>query len=264
MTPKDDKVLQSVQLLYLQNVLKVMEVSRTIPSVALFLELGILPTRFEIEKRQLFFFKRLFDKDKNDPVQNVYFEQLKKIAEKNWANYIQDLRHNYNLPLNDDNVRQMTLEQWKAFVKTVIRDEAFMQLMAQCKGNKKTMHFIYHSVKRTEYLEKREPNLARVVFKARVRMFDIKVNYKNKYSNDLNCPFCKMETEITFDHLFECISELYCPSSLRNIQFSNFCNEASVENMSEGLQNFFKVLRTQGRYTIRYLSLAFELQYGLT
>ena len=102
--------------------------------------------------------------------------------------------------------------------------------MAQCKGNKKTMHLTYHSIKRAEYLEKLEPNLARIVFKARVRMFDIKVNYKNKYSTDLSCPFCKMETE-TFDHLFECISGLCCPSNLRSIQFSNFCNEASVENV---------------------------------
>ena len=227
MTPKDYKALQSAQLLYLRNV---MEVSRATPTVALFLELGILPIRFEIEKRQLFFFKRLLDKDKSDPVQSVYFEQLKYVAEQNWANYIQGLRHTYNLPLSDDNVRQMTLEQWKVFVKTVIWDEAFMQLMAQCKGNKKTMHLTYHSVKRAEYLEKLEPNLARIVFKARVRMFDIKVNYKNKYSTDLSCPFCKMETE-TFDHLFECISGLYCPSNLRSIQFSNFCNEASVKNV---------------------------------
>ena len=121
-----------------------MEVPRATPTVALFLELGILPIRFEIEKRQLFFFKRLLDKDKNDPVQSVYFEQLKYVAEQNWANYIQDLRHTYNLPFSDDTVRQMTLEQWKVFVKTVIWDEAFMQLTAQCKGNKKTMHLTYH------------------------------------------------------------------------------------------------------------------------
>ena len=108
MTPKDYKVLQSAQLLYLRNV---MEVSRATPTVELFLELRILPIRFEIEKRQLFFFKRLLDKDKNDPVQSVYFEQLKYVAEKNWASCIQDLRHTYNLPLSGDNVRQMTLEQ---------------------------------------------------------------------------------------------------------------------------------------------------------
>ena len=207
-----------------------MEVSRATPTVALFLELGILPIRFEIEKRQLFVFKRLLDKDKNDPVQSVYFEQLKYVAEKNWVNYIQDLRYTYNLPLSDDNVIRITLEQWKVFVKTVIWDEAFMQLMAQCKGNKKTMHLNYHSIKRAEYQEKLEPNLARIVFKERVRMFDIKVNDKNKCSTDLRRPFREMETE-TFDHLFECISGLYCPSNLRRIQFSNFCNEASVENV---------------------------------
>ena len=99
-------------------------------------------------------------------------------------------------------------------------DEAFTQIMAQCKGNKKTMHLTYHSTKRTEYLQKLEPNLARIVFEARVRMFGIKVNYKNKYSTDLSCPFCKMETE-TFDYLLECISGFYCASNLRNIQFNN-------------------------------------------
>ena len=114
MTPKE-KAFQSVQLLYLQNV---MEVQRATPTVALFLELGILPIRFEIEKRQLFFFKPLLDKDKNNPVQSVYFDQLKYVAEQNWATYIHDLRHAYNLPLSDDNVRQMTLEQLKVFVKT--------------------------------------------------------------------------------------------------------------------------------------------------
>ena len=94
MTPKDYKVLQSAQLQYLRNV---MEVSRTTSTVALFLELGILPIRFEIEKRQLFFLKRLLDKDKNDPVQSVYFEQLKYVTEKNWANYIQDLKCKWNV-----------------------------------------------------------------------------------------------------------------------------------------------------------------------
>ena len=114
MTPKDYKVLRSAQLLYLRNV---MEVSRTTPTVALFLELGILPIRFEIEKRQLFFFRRLLDKGKNDPVQSVYFEQLKYVGEKNWANYIQDLRHTCNFPLSDDNVRQMTFGAMESICK---------------------------------------------------------------------------------------------------------------------------------------------------
>ena len=121
-----------------------MEVSRAIPTVALFLMLGILPIRFELKKDSYFSSSACLIKDKNDPVQSVYFEKLNYVDENSWANYIQDLRHTYNLPLSDDNVGQMTFEQWKAFVKTVIWDETFMQLMAQCKGNKKTMHLTYH------------------------------------------------------------------------------------------------------------------------
>ena len=56
MTPKDYKVLQSAQLYYLRNV---MEVSRATPTDALFLELGILPVRFETEKKTVIFLPRL-------------------------------------------------------------------------------------------------------------------------------------------------------------------------------------------------------------
>ena len=52
------------------------------------------------------FLKCLLDKDNN-----AYIEQLNYITENNWANYIQDERHTYNLPLVDDNHRQMKLEQ---------------------------------------------------------------------------------------------------------------------------------------------------------
>ena len=56
MTSKDYKVLQSARLLYLRNV---MEVSRATPTVALFLELGILPIRFEIKKETVIFLQAL-------------------------------------------------------------------------------------------------------------------------------------------------------------------------------------------------------------
>ena len=52
MTDKDYQALQSAQLLYLRNVA---EVPRGTPIAALYLELGILPIKFEIEKRQFCF-----------------------------------------------------------------------------------------------------------------------------------------------------------------------------------------------------------------
>ena len=122
-----------------------MEVPGSTPVAALFLELSVLPIKFEIEQRQLFFLKRILDKDPDDPVHAVYKEQLNYSFEENWANYISQLRVTYNLPLNDENIKRMTSSQWKSVVKSAIRQEAFMQLTIQCANNRKTSHLRYES-----------------------------------------------------------------------------------------------------------------------
>ena len=69
------------------------------PIAALFLELSVLPIKSEIERRQSFFLKLIIYPD--DPVHALYKEQLNYNFDENWANYIFQLRHTYNLPLND-------------------------------------------------------------------------------------------------------------------------------------------------------------------
>ena len=69
-----------------------MEVPGSKPIAALFLELSVLPIKFETQQRQLFFLKRILDKDLDDPVHTVYKEQLNYNFEENWANYISQLR----------------------------------------------------------------------------------------------------------------------------------------------------------------------------
>ena len=54
-----------------------MERPRSVPTDAFFLEMGIWPIRFETEFRQLTYLKRIIDRDKNDPVFQLYQEILK-------------------------------------------------------------------------------------------------------------------------------------------------------------------------------------------
>ena len=185
-----------------------MKVPGSTPIAALLLELSVLPIKFEIEQRQLFFLKCILDKYPDDPVHAVYKEQLNYSFEENWANYISQLRLTYNLPLNDENIKRLTSSQWKSVVKSAIRQEAFMQLTIQCANNRKAAHLKYESFVRASYLKKLDPNIARVIFKARTRMFDMKVNYKRKYKSNLDCPFCKYYDE-AFDHIFKCNSGLF-------------------------------------------------------
>ena len=57
---------------------------------------------------------------------------LKFDSEDNWADNVLGLRKLYNLPLNDENVMKMKIEDWKLLVKNTLKWEAFLQLEAHC------------------------------------------------------------------------------------------------------------------------------------
>ena len=95
MTKNDHETLQSLQLNYLRNI---MELPKRVPIAALYLELGILPVKCEIEMRQILYLKKVLGKKPDDPVLLVYKEMLKFDSEDNWANNLFGLRKLYNLP----------------------------------------------------------------------------------------------------------------------------------------------------------------------
>ena len=90
-----------------------MEVPKSTPIAVSFLELGILPIQYEIEKRQLVLLKRILGRENDDPIKMSYHEMLKYQAERNWANNVHELLGKYNLPLNDENVCNLTYGMWK-------------------------------------------------------------------------------------------------------------------------------------------------------
>ena len=89
-----------------------MEVPRSTLVAATFLELGILPIGYEVEKRQLLFLKRILSRETCDPLLLTYEQMLRLSSEPNWANGVLDLRQKYNLPLNDTNIQNMSSQMW--------------------------------------------------------------------------------------------------------------------------------------------------------
>ena len=67
---------------------------------------------------------------------------------------------------------------------------------------------------RAPYLSNFKPEVARMVFRARVGVYDIKDDFKRKYDSDLNCPFYR-QLEENFEHIFQCNSGIFCRRSLR-------------------------------------------------
>ena len=122
----DDQVLQKLQLNFLK---RVMDVPRTTPNAALFLDLGVWPVQYITEQRQLLYLKRILDRDNRDPVWLANREMLKYEFEPNWANNILGLREKYNLPLNDLNIQNLSKPQWKTMVKSQVKKFVFSHIM---------------------------------------------------------------------------------------------------------------------------------------
>ena len=185
LTQKDISNLQDAQLKFSR---RVMEVPKSTPIAALFLELGILPIQYEIEKRQLVFLTKILDGENDDPIKMSYHEMLNYQAERNWANNVHELRGKYNLPLNDENVCNMTYAMWKKMVHDQVKYVASSSLTEMCSANKKTCLLSDDKLIKEQYLTSFKPEITHMVFRARACIYGIKKNFKKKYGSKLSCP----------------------------------------------------------------------------
>ena len=95
-----------------------------------------------------------------------------------------------------------------------------------------------------DYLKQLPPSLARVVFRAKTRNLDIKTNYKNKYSENLECPFCCVLDE-SFDHIFTCRFGITVPKGIIHFRLQSFSSEVPLpvlERLGSFLQNTVHIL----------------------
>ena len=115
----------------------------------------------------------------------------------------------------------------------------FNCLLESCHSDRKAARLRYNKFQSVDYLTKPDPLIARVLIKARLRMFQLKVNFKTKYNYKLNCPFC-IETE-TFDHIFQCPDGVLCPQPLRSM---------TLEKLSREEDN--DILNITGRFLLKY------------
>ena len=111
----------------------------------------------------------------------VYNEMLKYPYETNWANDLMGLHIWYGLSTDDWYVETTGINEWKHAVKYAVRNYAFQLLKSQCKENNKTKNLCFEKYFQSKYLKSVHPLLARLIFKARLRMYDVKNNFNIKY-----------------------------------------------------------------------------------
>ena len=171
----------------------------------------------------------------------MYLEMLKFKDETNWGNEVLGLRKKYNLPLKEENIKNMSERDWKSVVNISVYREAFLQLQVEFSINRKTSHLSCNKLCTKDYLKQLPPSLAKVVFRAKTRMLDIKTNYKNEYYENLKCPFCCELDE--FDRIFTCRFGIRVPKEIKHFRLQSFGSEVSLpvlEKIGQFLKRYLK------------------------
>ena len=88
-------------------------------------------------------------------------------------------------------------------IKSSVKNYALRCLTKACSENKKTQHLEFDKLNESPYLTALSAQTARITFKGRIGVFDIKVNFKDKYSSHLSCAICNEGRE-TLEHILQC------------------------------------------------------------
>ena len=87
-------------------------------------------------------------------------------------------------------------ENLKIFLSTQVRSAAYKFLMEKAGGHSKVREDLYKDLACSNYFHssKITPDLAKIIFQFRMRMYDVRNNFRNKYINEsLNCKLCEMD-----------------------------------------------------------------------
>ena len=198
-TVKNFTDLQSLQLRLLR---KLVDAPSFISTSFLFLELGVLPVKYEIHQRQLTFLHHVVNLGEGDPVRVLYDNMKRLPAERNWLYDVIRLAEMYNINIDEDTLKETSKNAFKLHVKVAIRDYAFETLKEECKAQSKTKGIVYDRFVKQPYLSKLYPNQAKLVLKSRARCVNIKDHRPFKFTNTL-CRWCNMDNE-TLEHIVNC------------------------------------------------------------
>ena len=192
--------LATLQLRFLK---KIVGAKQATTNSFVYLEMGVLPVKYEIHKRQLSFLHHIIHLSEDDPVKKVWKYQTTLPDYGNWWTEVKQLMAKYTIELNEDEINKMSKESFKRKIKLAVKKVALEELVAECKSKEKTRNLIYSDLKNQEYMSKLYPNHSKVIFKCRSKTLNIKEYMQYKYRNNNHCRWCGVSDE-TLEHVVNC------------------------------------------------------------
>ena len=199
MSDKNVSALTTIQMRYLK---KMMGVRQATANSFVYLELGVLPIKYEIHKRQISFLYHIIHLRDDDPVKMVWRNQTQLPEHNNWWSGVKRLMINYGIQYEEEEIKNLSKYAFKKQVKTAVNQKAFEDLRKDCESKKRTQNIQYTKFETQEYIKVMYPGAAKIIFKCRAKTLNIKEHTQYKHG-DCQCRWCGVCDE-TLEHVANC------------------------------------------------------------
>ena len=203
---------------------KILSAHSKTPIECLYLELGVAPFRFKLMSRRITYYHNIIHRSENEITRKIMLLQSET---KYNGDVFQLIQQNMDqLGIGNRDVYEKSKESLKNIIDIKIAEVAFKYLHNIAKSHSKVKHEMYNDLNGMSYLNDTRftTEQAKLLFKFRTRMFDVRNNFRNNYACT-SCPLCGVK-EDTQEHLLNCviIKRQYATRNEYTDIFSNDCN----------------------------------------
>ena len=171
---------------------------------ALYLELGIIPFRFQLMMRRIKYFHDIMNRNDEELTKQVVLVQMDKKTKGDFYNQVEgDLQ---TLKIDQEAVVFTSKDKLKELLQKQARTAAFHYLIELAETHSKVNTTAYTDLNGMAYMNHPQltPDLVNLIFKFRTRMYNVKNNFRNNYKqSNTKCPLCTVHDD-SQQHLFEC------------------------------------------------------------
>ena len=111
----------------------------------------------------------------------------------------------FGIDVTDEEVSTMSENKFKTIVNAAVTERTLKYLNKIADGHSKSKILVKAKVEREKYLD--DPRFSRsdaeLLFCLRTRMLDFKMNFSNKYGDDISCRICHVQVECQ-EHILKC------------------------------------------------------------
>ena len=236
-----DAEVEELQILDRILLRKILQVSKSCPSIYLYLDLGVAPLKRMIQAKRVMFLQYILTRKDDDLLKKFFLAQCRNPSKNDWCHTVRQDLSELGISNEFDDIKKLSKYQLSKLVKSACVEKSFDDLILAQERYSKGKELNYGKLKIRSYFTTNNisKEQAILIFKFRVRLINVKANMRSNYLNDIICPVCSLEEDLQ-QHLISCKPLNKC--NVTTLEYNSLfgCNEDKMLDVIQKMQILLK------------------------